>query len=176
MRNVVLCRIISITLFVFTFQIAYTQQIKLKGKVGNATEVLPAANIYLNNKTALSNSKGEFEFSVDPGRYILTITYAGYKKMGKEIIITGDSVNYYFDFVLQPSDEMENFVVLGSRSTRQRSNLNTPVPVDLIQLSKLPSRQVELARILETTIPSFTAAAHGFREGKQNVPASLRAL
>jgi len=79
------------------------------------------------------------------------------------------------DLVLQPSGEMEN-LMLGSRSLKQRSNLNTPVPVDLIQLSKLPARQVEITRIIENTIPSFTASAHGFREGKQTLPVSLRSL
>ena len=176
MRNGILYRILNFVFFTSAFRIAYAQQVIVGGKVGNATEVLSAATISLNNKTTLSNSKGEFAFSVKPARYILIVTYAGYKKIEKEIVLTSDSLKYYFDLVLQPSDEMENFVVLGSRSIEQRSNLSTPVPVDRIQLSKLPARQVELTRILENTIPSFTAAAHGFREGKQTVPASLRGL
>lgn len=175
MRNTIFYRTLTIIFFTPVFQIVYSQQIILKGKVSNETGVLPAATISLNNKVTLSDSKGEFAFSVDPGRYILTVTHAGYKKMEKEIIISGDGMKNYFDLVLEPSGEMEN-LMLGSRSIRQRSSLNTAVPVDRIELSKLPARQVEITRIIENTIPSFTAAAHGFREGKQMLPASLRSL
>jgi len=176
MINAILYRMLGIIFFASAFQIGYSQQINVKGKVSNATEALPVATISLNSKITLSDSKGGFAFTVNPGRYILTVTYTGYKKIEREIIINGDSVEYYFDLVLQPSDEMENFVVLGSKAMKQRSNLNTPVPIDLIPVSKLPARQIELTKVITNSIPSFNAAAHGFGGGKHLVPASLRGL
>ena len=71
---------------------------------------------------------------------------------------------------------MEDVLVLGSRSLIQRSNLKTPVPVDVIQLSKQQERQPELTRILNNNIPSFNAAPHGFGGGRHMLPASLRGL
>ena len=147
----------------------------IRGKVTNGIEVLPAATVILGNQTKIADVRGEFVFSIKAGKYNLVITDVGYKKIENDIKVTTDSVQF-FEFVLEQSGEMGDEVILGSRAMKQRSNLNTPVPVDLIQFSKLPARQVELTRIIENTIPSFTAAAHGFREGKQTVPASLRAL
>jgi len=74
MRNGILYRILNFVFFASAFRIAYAQQVIVGGKVGNATEVLPAATISLNNKTTLSNSKGEFAFSVKPARYQLQET------------------------------------------------------------------------------------------------------
>ena len=95
--------------------------------------------------------------------------------MKKAITVIAESTQYV-DFVLQPLDKMPDVIVLASRSRRERSNLNTPVPIDLIQVSKLPAREVELTRILTYSIPSFNSHAHGFGSGKNILPASLRGL
>ena len=147
----------------------------VKGKIRNDTEFLVSATVSLNNQTTLTDLKGEFIFSVKPGKYLLIVTHAGYQRIEKEITVIAGGVSD-LEVVLEASDEMANVTVLGSRSLKERSNLTTPVPIDVIQFSKLPARQVELTRIIENNIPSFNAAPHGFREGKQTLPASLRSL
>src|SRR4249919_2115519 len=137
----------------------------VKGKVGNESEILPGATISLGNKVVLTDSKGEFVLTIKPGNYIITITHAGYLKIEKAITVIAESTQYV-DFDLQPVDKMPGVIVVGSRSQKERSNLNTPVPIDLVQVSKLPAREVELTRILTYSIPSFNSHAHGFGSGK----------
>lgn len=147
----------------------------VKGKTTYNNEILSGATVSLGNKTVLSDVKGEFTLSIPPGKYMLTVSYAGYKPFQNEITITDGSVQH-FDITLEPLDKSANVIVIGSRSVRERSYLNTPVPVDVVQFSKLPAREVDLTRILTYTIPSFNAHAHGFGSGKNLVPASLRGL
>jgi iron complex outermembrane recepter protein len=168
-------RSIPALFFLLLIQICNAQNGTVKGKITNGIEPLPSATVSLGDKFNISDANGEFVFSIRPGKYILTVTYIGYQKVEKEITVSaGHQQN--IDFVLKQSDEKEDVIVLGSRTRKQRNNLNTPVPTDIIQVSKLPARQVELSRIIENTIPSFTAATHGFREGRQTVPISLRGL
>lgn len=172
-------KIINYLLVVFCFFcIHHTSDAQygvVKGKISDNTGVLPGATISIGNKIMLSDLKGEFVLNIKPGKFIITITHAGYLKIENDITVTEGSVQF-FDFILQPSNEAEGVIVVGSRSSIQRSNLNTAVPVDVIQLSKLPQRQTELTRIINNSIPSFNAAPHGFAAGRHMLPASLRGL
>ena len=78
----------------------------------------------------LTNINGEFSFSVKAGSYTMMITHAGYKKI-EETIISRSRLNKNFNYMLTPAEQLGEVVVLGSRSVIQRSNLNTPVPVDV---------------------------------------------
>lgn len=172
-------KILSISTFILFFFCckfnSLAQRGIVNGKVTYNNEILSGATISLGNKTVLSDSKGEFTLSLPPNKYILTVSFAGYKTIQNEITIFNGSVQH-LDFKLEPFDKSANVIVIGSRSVKERSNLNTPVPVDLIQISTIPDRQVSLIKLIENTIPSFSVAPHGFREGKQNLPASLRGL
>ena len=175
MRKAFLNKILTgICIFSMSF-IANAQNGLIKGKITNGAEVLSAATIVVGDKTIVSDTKGEFSISVIQGRYIITISYAGYKTIEREVTVTPRTV-LHFDFILEPIDEMKNVIVVGSRSVKERSNLNTPVPIDILRVSKLPAREVEVTRILTYSIPSFNAHAHGFGSGKHLVPASLRGL
>ncbi|HEX7845546.1 MAG TPA: TonB-dependent receptor [Chitinophagaceae bacterium] len=154
---------------------ANAQEGKIKGRVTNGNEVLPAATISLGSKTVLSDAKGEFIISIKPGRYVITVSYAGYDKIEGTVTVE-NGTEQSIDLVMQSSGQMKDVIVLGSRSLKERSNLNTAVPIDLIQLSKQPTRQVELTKIIINNIPSFNATAHGFGQGKHMLPASLRGL
>lgn len=161
--------------FLLSVKVLTAQTGIVKGKISNDTEALQAATVSLGNKTTLSDSKGEFSFSVKPGIHAITVTYSGYQKIEKKISVTTDSTQY-FDFILHPSNQMEEVIVVGSRSQVQRSNLTTPVPIDLIKVPNLPARQMELTRIIANEIPSFNAMPHGVAGGKATYPASLRGL
>ena len=168
-------KIIFILLFQLSIYTLSAQKGIVKGKLTNGTEVLAAATVSLGNQTSLSDLNGEFKFSVRPGNYKLIVSYAGYLSIEKDLIVTENSTQE-IEMVLKPSGQAEDIIVVGSRSMTQRSSLNTPVPIDVIQISALPERQVALTKIIENTIPSFHVSPHGFREGKQTVPASLRGL
>lgn len=173
--NTTVTRTFFVIIFLMAKNTLSAQNGIVKGKVRSETELLAAATVSLDDLTILSDVKGEFFFSIKPGNYILKVTYAGYKTIEKQITVREASVED-FDLVLQPSGEMENVIILGSRSMKERSSLNTPVPIDILRLSQLSSKQVELTNIVSGNVPSFNAAAHGFGPGKHMLPASLRSL
>ena len=168
------CIVLLISFFCHHYS-SHAQNGIVKGKVTHNNEVLSGATISLANRTILSDARGEFVFSMKPGKYLLTVSYVGYNTVQNEVNIIAGGVQD-FEIILKPVDKAENVIVVGSRSAKERSNLNTPVPVDVIRLSTLPDREIALTKIIENNIPSFNVAPHGFREGKQTLPASLRGL
>jgi iron complex outermembrane receptor protein len=171
----ILFRLISCVCFLSAIHLSNAQMGIVKGKVSSETEALPAATISVGSKTMLSDLKGNFSISIKPGKYILHISHVGYKKIEQPVTVNPGS-EQSFEFVLQPDNQLSDVIVIGSRTQKQRSNLNSPVPIDVIQTSVIPGRQVAVAKLIENTIPSFSISPHGFREGKQTVPASLRGL
>ena len=80
-------KIILGTVFILLTAAVSSQTTIIGGIVKSGEEVLSAATVSAGNKTTVTNSKGEFSVSVSPGNYILTITYAGYKKFEQSVII-----------------------------------------------------------------------------------------
>ncbi len=70
-------------------------------------------------------------------------------------------------------------MVLGSRSATGRSNLSTPVPVDVIPLAQVINEigQVDLNQILNFIAPSFQSSRQTVSDGTDHIdPAQLRGL
>ncbi len=126
---------LSILLMLFT-AFSSAQNGHIKGIINNGNEHIPDATVWLGNKTVLSDHKGEFSFSVRPGIYTLFITHTGYKKIEQEVKIDSGHTQVV-DFNMTAVEQMGEVVVLGSRATVQRSNLNTPVPVDVFSNKQL---------------------------------------
>src|SRR6187549_2751877 len=119
----------------FINSISYAQESIITGQVRYENEVLQGATIKLRDKTTISDSKGKFSLQVRQGTYTIIITHAGYKKIEQTIIAeAGNIKNVDFDMI---PDDMLKEVMLGSRSKIQRSNFNTPVPVDVFSSEKL---------------------------------------
>jgi|SRR5665213_537772 len=143
----------------------------IKGRVYNDNEDLPNATVSLNNLKTLTNNSGEFSFTAKPGTYTLTVTYVGYKKAEQPIRIEG-GLTKTIDIVLTPNEQMGEVVVVGSRSTIKRINLNTPVPVDAFSANKLlQTNQQGLIQMLNYLVPSFNANRQELIE-----PVTLRGL
>src|SRR5215213_863219 len=141
----------------FASNISFSQNSTITGKVRYGNEVLQAATISLAGQTKITNNKGEFSFSVNPGKYTIIITHAGYKRIEQTIIAeAGGSKIVDFDMI---PDELLEEVMLGSRSKIQRSNLNTPVPVDVFSSSRLiETGQISQTQMLTFLAPSFNAS------------------
>src|SRR4030095_7791694 len=76
-----------------------------------------------------------------------------------------------FDFEVMPVDLLAE-VMIGSRSKIQRSNLNTPVPIDVFSGQRLvETGQITITQMLNFLAPSFTASREVLNE-----PATLRGL
>jgi len=149
----------------------YAQTGAINGKVQGREGALQAATVSTENTTVLTDKNGEFSLSMKPGIYMLTITNTGYKKIIREIKIeAGDTQSV--DFILAPFEQMGEVVILGSRSVRQRSNLNTPVPVDIFSSNHLvQTGQTNLTQMLNFVAPSFNASRQLVNE-----PVTLRGL
>jgi iron complex outermembrane receptor protein len=82
-----------------------------------------------------------------------------------------------FDFTLAPAPLLaEQIVAIGSRTTR--SEVDTPVPVDVISAEEIEiSGQTEVNQLLAVAIPSFNASHQTISDGTDHInPASLRGL
>lgn len=143
----------------------------IKGTVYGVENVLTNASVAMGNKSLLTNERGEFSFSTEPGVYILVVIHTGYKKIEKEIILEADSI-CTVDISLIPVEQLDEVVVLGSRSASQRTNLNTAVPVDAFSSKQLlQTGQPALVQMLNYLIPSFTTSRQ-----VSNEPVTLRGL
>ena len=162
----------SLSILLMLYAVFSSAQVgHLKGTINNGNERIPDATVWLGNKTVLSDHKGEFSFSVRPGIYTLIITHTGYKKIEHEVKIDSGHTQVV-DFSMTAADQLGEVVVLGSRSNAQRSNLNTPVPVDVFSNKQLlQTGQISLTQMLNVVSPSFNASRELLNE-----PATLRGL
>lgn len=158
-------------IFTFFTVTSIAQDGIVSGIVKDGETPLPSATISLSNKTFLTNFKGEFFVSLQPGSYMILITHAGYKRMEQSFTLNaGETRSFEFNMIRE--EKMDEVVVLGSRSFIQRSNLNTAVPVDLISSSQLKqSGQLTLIQMMSFVAPSFNTSRQNLFE-----PVTLRGL
>src|SRR6187402_2266233 len=109
----------------------FAQDGHVKGKITNGHENLLEATVSVGNKTMTTNIDGEFFLTIKAGRYLLIISHAGYKKIEDSISIEPGTIQK-LNYALSAAEQMGEVVVLGSRSMTQRSNLASPVPLDVI--------------------------------------------
>jgi iron complex outermembrane receptor protein len=74
--------------------------------------------------------------------------------------------------------DLNEVVVVGSRSRDARSRLSTPVAVDVVRIKDLrPFAQADVSQMLTYTIPSFQSARQTISDGTDHIdPAGLRGL
>src|SRR5215204_2781705 len=136
--------------FFITIQ-AMAQTGTLRGSVKDANGLpLAGASVVLKgtNKGTTTNTIGDYSLQVAPGTYILVISYVGTVAQRKEVNVIANGVTQT-DFDMISSGELTQ-VIVGSRSPTARTRIQTPVPVDLIQISQVVNDigQVELSQIL----------------------------
>ena len=151
---------------------ALAQQAIIKGQVKDEGGFLQNATVSVaNNIITTTNLNGEFSFSVKPGKYTLTVTHSGYNNFETEINVNAGEAKS-FQFTLTRNERLGEIVILGSRSSKQRSNMHTTVPVDLILATQLKQTgQLSLMQMMSFTAPSFNTSRQNLFE-----PATLRGL
>jgi iron complex outermembrane recepter protein len=149
----------------------YAQQGNLNGKVSGYEGVLEAATITIEKLTTLTDKEGHFSINLNTGHHTIVITHAGYSQAIKDVVIL-DGKPQTITIHLQAAEGLGEVVVLGSRSVVQRSNLSTPVPVDVFSSSRLrETGQMTVTQMLNIAAPSFNASRELLNE-----PATLRGL
>lgn len=166
----------KIILLFFLFSITITNaQNKFSGKVtDNENMPLPGLNISVKGTKlgTTTNFDGEFQIEVSDGNAILIFSMVGYttqKIQGKQNMQV---------VMVQKSDVLNEVVLVGSRNPRM-TKLETPVPVDIINISEIKTSipQTTLNDMLTYLVPSFNSNRQSASDGTEHIdPASLRGL
>jgi iron complex outermembrane receptor protein len=166
-------RPVCLTLIFFTFwgSVSFAQNGIIKGKIKDREIALQNVTVSVAQKNTLTNSDGEFSFTLEPGPYTLIISHVGYKKKEETIILHAGETQF-LQFNMIRDEQLGEVVVLGSRSGIQRSNLNTAVPVDRISSKELKQTgQPSLIQMLNFATPSFNTSRQNLSD-----PVTLRGL
>lgn len=120
-----------------------------------------------------SDINGAYSLSLITNNPILIFSYTGFSSQEK--MVKDASV---IDIMLEEGILLGEVQVVGSRSYN-RSSTNSPVAVDVIEVSKLAniSGRVDVNQILQFNAPSFNASKQSGSDGADHIdPASLRGL
>ncbi len=170
---------ILLLLGITTFSgLAFAQGQTVTGVITSAEDnsPLPGANILIKGTTTGTSTApdGSFELTVPSGDVTLVISYIGFKT--EEIALNGQET---LAVVLTVNiEEMATVMVVGSRNAN-RTALNTPVPVDILDVRELQklAPQVDVNQILTYVAPSFNSTRQSSSDGTEHIdPASLRGL
>lgn len=116
---------------------------------------------------------GKFSLSVGSKSASLIVSFVGFRS---QQISIGDQTD--FSILLEEGLELGAVEVVGSRN-QNRTELSTPVPVDVIDFSQIPARngQIEINQILQYAAPSYNSSKQSGSDGADHIdPATLRGL
>lgn len=150
----------------------------IKGKVTDfeSGDVVIGATIVIKGTTkgTVTDVNGEFSIDANDGD-VLDISFVGYETQS----FTVQAGKTYYEILLKESAEsLQAINIVGSRNS-ERSEIDTPVPVDVINVSDLAQKngKVEINQILQYAAPSFNATKQSGSDGADHIdPASLRGL
>ncbi|WP_272150730.1 TonB-dependent receptor [Tenacibaculum aiptasiae] len=173
-KNSLFKKILIFSIFFVT--ISMTAQ-TVKGLVVDENkEPLPFFNVLEKGTTngVTTDDKGEFSINVKKIPTTLIISSIGFKTVEKQI----SSTQYVTIEIKEVSENLDEVVLVGSRN-KSRTAIDTPVPVDIIDVAELTatSPQVNLNQILNYVAPSFSSNTQTISDGTDHIdPASLRGL
>ena len=179
-RQIASCRVsFLLLLFVFGSLYANAQTATITGTVRDSRGPVSGASVLLDGtgKGTTTNDDGNYSIQVAPGTYTLIISYVGTLTQRFTVTLTANSTTVRHADMIATGDLMT--VTVGSRASTVRTRTQTPVPVDVIQISQVVNDigQVELSQILNFIAPSFQSARQTISDGTDHVdPAQLRGL
>jgi iron complex outermembrane receptor protein len=123
-----------------------------------------------------TDEDGRFRLDVPPGTHTVRVEFSGFRPVERRVTIREGAGATVDIPLLLDQLQVESIVVVGSRTPR--SNVQTPVPVDVVSAQEISqSGQSETGRVLSTLTPSFNSTPQTVSDGTDHVdPASLRGL
>jgi iron complex outermembrane receptor protein len=169
--------LLSNFLFFFLLSSSLFAQYIIRGQVLDATTQEPLGGVYIivkgTAKGAVSDFGGNFQIQAENGQ-TLVFSYMGFAT--QEILIENANV---LTISLKPNEnQLQDIVVVGSRNAN-RSELNTTVPVDIIDIKNIQKSlpQYDVNQMLTYLAPSFQSNRQSSSDGTEHIdPASLRGL
>jgi iron complex outermembrane receptor protein len=161
-------------------QVSVVPEGYIRGKVSSeGGEPLPGVSIQIDGTLlgTATDAAGSFQLRVADGSYKLRVSFLGYETQVQQITV--DGTDQVIDFVLKEgASELNEIVVLGSRSSVARSNVDKPVPVDVIRMKEVMAfAQADVTQVLNYSAPSFSSNRQAVSDGTDHIdPASLRGL
>ena len=153
----------------------------IKGKIIDASgATVPGASILVQGTQlgTASDASGEYSLKFpSAGSYKLKISFIGYETLNVDVVID-NSVKIQNFTLSDAKSDLDEVVVVGSRSSVPRTNIETPVPVDVISAKDIKNfAQVDVTQILNYVAPSFSSNRQTVADGTDHIdPASLRGL
>jgi iron complex outermembrane receptor protein len=169
-----------IILLLLVFGLASQAQ-TIRGVVQDSSGSIAGATVSVAGlkQRAGTDAGGRYEIKLPAaGTYQVFVNYIGYQTAQKSITIAVNETRNLDFLISSGGNNLEGVVVLGSRSA-PRSRLETPVPVDVVDIKKITQNvaQVSLNQILNFVAPSFTSNVMSLVDGTDHIdPASLRGL
>jgi iron complex outermembrane receptor protein len=168
-------------MFLFLISSGQLYAQSLKGKVTDSAGLsIPGATIQViggAKLATLSDANGLYTLKFPAnGTYKIRISFTGYEITESSVQIANATTA---NFILKDSKNLlEDVVVIGSRSSVPRTNIESVVPVDLITSKDVKTfAQVDLTQILNYVAPSFNSNRQTVSDGTDHIdPASLRGL
>lgn len=158
----------------FSISMVFAQNSISGSVVDSENQPLPGASVVEKGTTNGTTTDFDGKYSLTVGdNATLVFSFIGYTSV--EVAVSGQSI---INITLKSGQDLDEVVVVGSRSPR-RTATDTPVPVDVIDVSELATKngKVEVNEILQYAAPSFNATKQSGSDGADHiVPASLRGL
>jgi len=168
-------------LLLFTCLIAVSAMAQnFKGKVTDSEgNGLPGVSVAVTggSQGTVTNAEGNFGLQLKQGNYKIRFSFIGYKTQEQTVTIGAETVT--LDVKMEEDVvSLSDVVVLGSRSATVRTNVETPVPVDVITIKDLQlTGQIEPTQMVNFVAPSFNSARQTVADGTDHIdPATLRGL
>jgi len=168
-------KIYFLTMLFFVSISALAQSYQVSGVViDDGNDPLPAVTIIVKGTTngTSTDFDGNYSMEVSQGD-VLVFSFVGFDD--QEIVMDGSTT---MNVTMTSGVSLDEVVIVGTRN-KNRSAIDTPVPVDVIDITELlaSSPQVNLNQILNYVAPSFSSNTQTISDGTDHIdPASLRGL
>ena len=173
MKNLLL-----LCLFVLGTCTAFSQS-TIKGNITSDEGALFGVSVSIDGslKGDVTDFDGNYSIDIEPGTYKVIASYVGYTTQAQTVTV-GEGQEETLDFNLSEGILVDEVVITGTRASN-RTNLESPVPVDVINVNELTAKapQVSVNQLLHQTVPSFSSNTQTISDGTDHIdPAALRGL
>lgn len=166
-----------LSFLVLSLGTSFAQQRSIIGKITDGKDGSPLVGssvlIKGTQKGTTSNAEGSFKLVAKP-EDVLVISFVGYERQEMKI-----GTQTTLDVKLQPDGQnLVEVVVIGSRSSQARTNIETPVPVDIITSKEIAATgRTDLSQILSFIAPSVNSNRQSGGDGTAHInPMALRGV